>query len=106
MLDPNGAPLASVATALAADNGADARFTLPANALAGGYTLRFDYGGNTYGGAFRVAEYIKPHFDVNLALDKADYATGEAVKGKIQLRYPDGKPVKDAKLSVSLRAQR
>lgn len=105
VLDPNGAPLASVATALAADNGADARFTLPANALAGGYTLRFDYGGNTYGGAFRVAEYIKPHFDVNLALDKADYATGEAVKGKIQLRYPDGKPVKDAKLSVSLRAQ-
>jgi len=105
VLDPNGAPLASLGTVLNADNGADARFTLPANALAGGYTLRFDYGGNTYGGAFRVAEYIKPHFDVNLALDKADYATGEAVKGKIQLRYPDGKPVKDARLSVSLRAQ-
>ncbi|WP_441617106.1 MULTISPECIES: alpha-2-macroglobulin family protein [unclassified Cupriavidus] len=105
VLDPNGAPLAALGTALNADNGADARFTLPANALAGGYTLRFDYGGNTYGGAFRVAEYIKPHFDVNLALDKADYATGEAVKGKIELRYPDGKPVKDARLSVSLRAQ-
>lgn len=105
VLDPNGAPVLSRTAKLAPDSGADTRFTLPANAVAGGYTLRFDYGGNTYGSAFRVAEYIKPHFDVSLALDKSDYATGEAVKGKIQLRYPDGKPVKNARLSVSLRAQ-
>ncbi|MBP0500940.1 hypothetical protein J8J32_22970, partial [Mycobacterium tuberculosis] len=52
------------------------------------------------------AEYIKPHFDVNLSLDKASYGTGEAVKGKISLRYPDGKPVKNGKVSASLRAQR
>ncbi|MFX8262383.1 hypothetical protein ABTL46_21255, partial [Acinetobacter baumannii] len=77
----------------------------PSNAPAGGYSLRFDYNGGTYGGAFRVAEYIKPHFDVNLSLDKASYGTGEAVKGKISLRYPDGKPVKNGKVSVSLRAQ-
>ncbi|MEJ7240326.1 hypothetical protein WL388_11720, partial [Staphylococcus epidermidis] len=35
----------------------------------------------------------------------ASYGTGEAVKGKISLRYPDGKPVKNGKVSVSLRAQ-
>ena len=105
VLDPNGAPIATLGARLTGDGGADVRFALPDNALAGGYTLRFDYGGNTYGGAFRVAEYIKPHFDINLALDKADYATGETVRGKIQLRYPDGKPVKAARLSVTLRAQ-
>nr|WP_260854526.1 alpha-2-macroglobulin [Paraburkholderia sp. BCC1884] len=106
VLDPNGAPVATSKVHFAADTGADRSFTLPADATAGGYTLRFDYNGDVYGSAFRVAEYVKPHFDVNLSMDKADYATGEALKGKIQLRYPDGKPVRDSKVSVTLRAQK
>ncbi|MGE8330696.1 MAG: MG2 domain-containing protein, partial [Paraburkholderia nemoris] len=106
VLDPNGAPVATSKVHFASDTGADASFTLPADATAGGYTLRFDYNGDVYGSAFRVAEYVKPHFDVNLSMDKADYATGEQLKGKIQLRYPDGKPVRDSKVSVTLRAQK
>jgi len=106
VLDPNGAPVATRSVHFASDTGADTSFTLPADATAGGYTLRFDYRGDVYGSAFRVAEYVKPHFDVNLAMEKADYATGEPLKGKIQLRYPDGKPVRDSKVSVTLRAQK
>ncbi|HEY4296491.1 MAG TPA: MG2 domain-containing protein, partial [Paraburkholderia sp.] len=106
VLDPNGAPVATSTVHFASDTGADTAFTLPADATAGGYTLRFDYNGDVYGSAFRVAEYVKPHFDVNLSMDKADYATGEPLKGKIQLRYPDGKPVRDSKVSVTLRAQK
>jgi alpha-2-macroglobulin len=106
VLDPNGAPVATSKVHFASDAGADTVFTLPADATAGGYTLRFDYNGDVYGSAFRVAEYVKPHFDVNLSMDKADYATGEQLKGKIQLRYPDGKPVRDSKVSVTLRAQK
>ena len=106
VLDPNGSPVATTKTHFASDTGADTSFTLPADATAGGYTLRFDYNGDAYGSAFRVAEYVKPHFDVNLSMDKADYATGEPLKGTIQLRYPDGKPVRDSKISVTLRAQK
>ncbi|SDR20418.1 hypothetical protein SAMN05443245_3529 [Paraburkholderia fungorum] len=106
VLDPNGAPVATSKVHFASDTGADTAFTLPADATAGGYTLRFDYNGDVYGSAFRVADYVKPHFDVNLSMDKADYATGEPLKGKIQLRYPDGKPVRDSKISVTLRAQK
>jgi uncharacterized protein YfaS (alpha-2-macroglobulin family) len=106
VLDPNGAPVATSRVHFASASGADTAFTLPADASAGGYTLRFDYNGDVYGSAFRVAEYVKPHFDVNLSMDKADYATGEPLKGKIQLRYPDGKPVRDSKISVTLRAQK
>jgi uncharacterized protein YfaS (alpha-2-macroglobulin family) len=106
VLDPNGAPVATSKVHFASDTGADTAFTLPVDATAGGYTLRFDYNGDVYGSAFRVAEYVKPHFDVNLSMDKADYATGELLKGKIQLRYPDGKPVRDSKISVTLRAQK
>ncbi|MGF6774716.1 uncharacterized protein YfaS (alpha-2-macroglobulin family) [Paraburkholderia sp. GAS199] len=106
VLDPNGAPVATSKVHFASDTGADTSFTLPADATAGGYTLRFDYNGDVYGSAFRVAEYVKPHFDLNLSMDKADYATGEPLKGKIQLRYPDGKPVRNSTVSVTLRAQK
>ncbi len=106
VIDPNGAPIASRNVDFASDAGGEASFTLPATAQGGGYTLRFDYHGDTYGGAFRVAEYVKPHFDVNLTMDKADYATGDTPKGTIALRYPDGKPVKHGKVSVTLRAQK
>ncbi|MFX1764726.1 alpha-2-macroglobulin [Paraburkholderia sp. A1RI-2L] len=106
VLDPNGAPIATRNVDFASESGGETTFTLPATAQGGGYTLRFDYNGNSYGGAFRVAEYVKPHFDVNLTMDKSDYATGDAPKGKIELRYPDGKPVKNGKVSVTLRAQK
>lgn len=106
VLDPNGAPLATRSVDFSSEGGGDTAFTLPSTAPGGGYTLRFDYNGDSYGGAFRVAEYAKPHFDVNLAMDKPDYMTGDTPKGRISLRYPDGKPVKRGKVSVTLRAQK
>lgn len=105
VLDPNGSPVAHAQLAMSPDTGADTSFTLPANAGAGGYSLRFTYNGSTYGGAFRVAEYIKPHFDVALVMDKPDYGTGEALNGHVRLTYPDGRPVRQAHVSISVRAQ-
>lgn len=52
-----------------------------------------------------MANYIKPHFEIGLALDKKEFKTGEAVSGKLQLLYPDGEPVKNARVQLSLRAQ-
>jgi uncharacterized protein YfaS (alpha-2-macroglobulin family) len=105
VLDPNGAPVAHAEATLSPRTGADASFALPANAAAGGYTLRFDYGGDRYGSAFRVAEYVKPHFNVALVMDKNDYGTGEPLDGHLQLNYTDGRPVAGAHVSVSVRAQ-
>jgi uncharacterized protein YfaS (alpha-2-macroglobulin family) len=105
VLDPNGSPVAHETLTMSPDTGADTSFTLPANASGGGYTLRFTYAGSTYGGAFRVAEYIKPHFDVALVMDKPDYGTGETLQGHVRLTYPDGRPVKQAHVSISVRAQ-
>ncbi|WP_163614978.1 hypothetical protein, partial [Klebsiella pneumoniae] len=65
-----------------AKSGANGRFQLPENAVAGGYELRFDYRGQTYSSAFRVAEYIKPHFEVSLDLAKPDFKTAEPVRGE------------------------
>lgn len=102
--DPNGTQLWGQTLKLDA-NGADTRFRLPKDATPGGYDLRFTLGEDQYGAAFRVADYIKPHFDINLAFDKPHYKAGEAISGHIELRYPDGKPVKNASLTLNVRAQ-
>ena len=105
VLDANGSLLQTVNVALDARNGGQGSFRLPENAVAGGYELRLAYRNQVYSSSFRVANYIKPHFEIGLALDKKDFKTDEAVSGKLQLLYPDGEPVKNARVQLSLRAQ-
>ena len=100
-----GTALQGLDLKLDSKTGAQTRFQLPENAVAGGYELRFVYRDQQYSSAFRVAEYIKPHFEISLDLTKADFRTGEPVKGNLVLLYPDGKPVANARLQLSLRAQ-
>jgi alpha-2-macroglobulin len=105
VLDPNGLPVADTRTALSPDTGGDTSFALPSNATPGGYELRFAYKSNSYSAAFRVSEFQKPHFGITVLPDKADYKTGEAVTGRLQLNYPDGTPVKNAVVDLTGRAQ-
>ncbi|RVD76054.1 alpha-2-macroglobulin family protein [Pseudomonas koreensis] len=105
VLDATGTELQHLDLKLDSKAGTQGRFQLPDNAVAGGYEIRFNYKDQAYSSAFRVAEYIKPHFEISLNLAKQDYRTGEPVKGSLVLLYPDGKPVANAKLTLSLRAQ-
>ncbi len=105
MFDPGGVPVAHQRLQLAPETGADTSLRLPETASGGGYELRFDFDGNAYGAAFRVAEYQKPHFEITLVPGKADFKTGEEIGGHLQLSYPDGKPVKAANVQLSVRAQ-
>lgn len=104
--DPNGTPVLTQALQLSPETGAETRLRLPESASAGGYELRFRYRDETYGAAFRVAEYIKPHFEIDVRPARPDFKTGETPTGTIALRYPDGKPVRRAKVSLSLRSQK
>lgn len=103
--DPAGQVVATQTLKFSGTAGADGRFQLPDNAAAGGYEMMLTLRGDNYTAAFRVADYQKPHFEIQWVPDKADFATGEAVSGAIQLSYPDGKPVANARLSLSARAQ-
>lgn len=105
ILDANGSTLQTLELKFDAKTGAHDRFQLPEDAVAGGYEMRFSYKDQLYSSAFRVADYIKPHFEVSLEMDKADFRTGEAVTGTLVLLYPDGKPVVDAAVQLTLRAQ-
>lgn len=105
VFDPNGAPAAKQTLQLSPETGGDTSFRLPENAAAGGYELRLKFQENEYSASFRVADYQKPHFEINLIADKADFKTNEEISGRLQLTYPDGKPVKNANVEITVRAQ-
>ncbi|MDR2189130.1 MAG: alpha-2-macroglobulin family protein [Azonexus sp.] len=104
-LDPNGSPVWSGKAQLTPERGGDAVFRLPPDATAGGYEIRVKYGEKTYGAAFRVAEYVKPHMEIAITPDSTHFKTGEPVSGTIRLTYPNGDPVQNAALDLTLRAQ-
>ncbi|HEX5684932.1 MAG TPA: MG2 domain-containing protein, partial [Ideonella sp.] len=103
--DPAGQVVATQTLKFSGASGADGRFQLPDNAAAGGYEMMLTLRGDNYTAAFRVADYQKPHFEIQWLPDKTDFAAGDAVTGAIQLSYPDGKPVANARLSLGARAQ-
>ncbi len=102
--DPGGAPIVHQRLRLDPLSGGDTSFRLPENSTAGGYELRMTYRDAQYSSAFRVAEYQKPHFEITVVPDKPDFKSGETVSGRLQLHYPDGKPVR-ADISLTVRSQ-
>lgn len=105
VLDAQGTPVFADKVAYDAATGGATRFTLPAHAPAGGYEIRMARGDDEYSAAFRVAHYVKPHFEILVEPDKAAFKTGEPVTGRVRLAYPDGKPVANATVGLSARAQ-
>lgn len=105
VIDPAGTEILSRKVKYDPAKGAETDFRLPAGAQAGGWELVFAKGEDRYGAAFRVADYVKPHFEVDIVLDKAEFKTKEPVSGRIRLTYPDGKPVADALVRLTARAQ-
>lgn len=105
VLDPNGTPVATQKLQISGQTGAQTVFRLPENASAGGYELRYVYKDSIYSAAFRVAEYVKPHFEISVQPDKDNFKTSDAISGRLVLTYPDGKPVKSAQVQLTVRAQ-
>lgn len=106
VLDPNTTPV--VVQKVKVENpskGADTSFRLPSFAASGGYSIEITKDKKVYTSAFRVSQYTKPHYEIDVQLSKSDFKTGEAIKGKIQLRYSNSDPVKDARVDLSVRAQ-
>ncbi|WKB53935.1 MG2 domain-containing protein [Eleftheria terrae] len=86
-------------------DGGATRLRLPENAVAGGYEIVMTRGEDSYSAAFRVAPYVKPHYEVLVEPAQASFKTGEKITGRVRLAYPDGKPVAGATLKLSARAQ-
>lgn len=105
VMDPNGTVLVKQSVHMDAQQGADSSFVLPQNAQAGGYDMRIQINQDWYSASFRVAQYIKPHFDIHLTPAKNGFKTKEPVEAQLQLTYANGKPVANASVEISVRAQ-
>ncbi len=105
VVDPTGTPVASRTLALSPTSGAATAVELPATSVSGGYDIRLEYRGGVYGAAFRVADYVKPHFEIDLRLERPEPKTREPIRGHVVLRYPDGGPVTGATVQMVVKAQ-
>ncbi|HEV8585116.1 MAG TPA: MG2 domain-containing protein, partial [Methylomirabilota bacterium] len=105
VLDPTGTPVVTRALTLSPASGAATAVELPVNSASGGYDIRLEYRGGVYGAAFRVADYVKPHFEIDVRLDGAEPKTREPIKGRVVLRYPDGGPVRGASVQMVVKSQ-
>ena len=105
LMDPTGTQILAQKVAFDSAKGAETSFRLPPNAEAGGWDIVFTKGEDRYGAAFRVANYVKPHFEIDVTLEKPEFKTKEAVNGRIRVTYPDGSPVANALVGLIARAQ-
>jgi tetratricopeptide (TPR) repeat protein len=71
----------------------DGEFALDGEAPLGDWTVRIDVDNLTFTGPFRVLEFKKPEFSLEVVPGKPSYPTGEEVKATIRLRYGFGGPV-------------
>jgi uncharacterized protein YfaS (alpha-2-macroglobulin family) len=105
VLDSAGTPVATRSLTMSPASGAHATVELPANSASGGYEIRLEYDKRVYGAAFRVADYVKPHFEIDVRLERPEVRTRQSVKGSVVLTYPDGTPVKGAAVQLVVKAQ-
>lgn len=78
---------------------ASADFVLPQGGMTGTYTLRSDFGNNSYT-SVRVEEYKRPTFCVDIAKSTDKYAAGDTVRLKGMARSFAGVPVQNARVAL------
>lgn len=95
--DARGATVAERSVTVGDFGGFDADVTLPARAALGDWNVTASIGASSGSARFKVAEYRKPEYRVEVKPERARYAMGEAVRLKIDARYFFGAPVAGAK---------
>ena len=82
--------------------GFDADLALPARAPLGGYGVSAQIGATSGRAWFKVAEYRKPEYAVELKAERDHYRNGDKVAVKVDARYFFGAPVTPAKVRYSV----
>jgi uncharacterized protein YfaS (alpha-2-macroglobulin family) len=83
--------------------GLDGEFSLPKDAQLGQYYAYIWQGGSSWGGIhFRVEEYKKPEFEVNVEAPTEPVMLGETITATIKAKYYFGAPVQKAKVKYKV----
>lgn len=62
----------------------------------GRYEMVVSVGDNSYWFDFKVEEYKKPEYEVNVRVDQPTYINGETIEAAVEARYYFGEPVQNA----------
>lgn len=100
--DTQGAAVAQKTATVSEFGGFETTVTLPLHGPLGDYSVVVDLFGTSTRASFKVAEYRKPEFKVELTPAKAHYISGERVRVKVDARYFFGSPVTPAKVKYSV----
>jgi uncharacterized protein YfaS (alpha-2-macroglobulin family) len=85
--------------------GGEFKLQLPASSIPGGYTIEAHYENRDYMAAFRVANYVKPPFDVSIMFGKSSGVAKE-ISGTIAIKYSNGSSIKDADVELEIKKQK
>ena len=97
--NPKGEKVLTKQLVADAFGGLDGTFELPSDAGLGVYQLMVV---NHGGGSFRVEEYKKPEFEVNVEAPTKPIMLGEKVAATIKARYYFGSPVAEARVKYKV----
>ena len=80
----------------------DGEFALSEEAALGGYVIRMAYAEREFTTSFRVAEYRKPEFQVEVETDRVEYVQGDEINVTAEATYFFGGPVADAQVRYAV----
>ncbi len=107
--DPNG-PIEERNEPVSEYGTFNGQFSLPENAVPGGYTISIDLGENQWvdGGSiyFKVADYRKPEIYLSAQMQPNPASSGQALTGLVSAEYFFGAPAADLPFKWSLYSQR
>ena len=107
LLDQNSTPILTKDLELTEPAlGTEVDFILPKFSSSGGYSVQIKYQGKSYASAFRVNSFIKPHYEINILLDKSEASLNQKTTGVVKLSFANGLPVVDAKIELNARVQK
>lgn len=81
-------------------------FPVPAEAVSGGYEVAIKAHNIVHTSFVRVANFVKPHFEVEVELDEKDLFVGKPLEAVVSMKYPNGLPVSGADVEVLVRKQK
>lgn len=116
--DPRGEKIFEKDLSMKANGTFTDKLTLGNTARTGSYTLamsvvnsdgtpitsNYSYG-DAYYHTFRIAEYRKPDYELNLVSDKDDYVNGDKAKIKVRGQYFFGAPMPEAAIEWTVKSQ-
>ncbi|MFY0571207.1 alpha-2-macroglobulin family protein [Archangium lansingense] len=105
LVDPSGTAVDTLDAEVSANGSFTGRFELPDKALqpaAGVWRIRAEVEGESFEGEFKLKEFTKPEYQVNVQLERPSYVEGDEVSGRVLARFFHGGVLKNADVQLTV----